>query len=102
MKYADDGERIRDLDVILERVTEVATLFDDDGLSIRAINRSGSQYRKPGGWAQHLERFAHLWKTSALTHKTSTNRQIVDQRANGQKSIGKRHKQYRNTRQAAK
>ena len=29
MKYADDGERIRDLDVILERVTEVATLFDD-------------------------------------------------------------------------
>ena len=41
MKYADNGERIKDLEVILERVTEVATLFDHDGLSIRAINRRG-------------------------------------------------------------
>ena len=39
MKYADDGARILDLKMILDRVTEVATLFDHDGLSIRAINR---------------------------------------------------------------
>mmetsp|Transcript_1977 Transcript_1977/g.5870 ORF Transcript_1977/g.5870 Transcript_1977/m.5870 type:complete len:452 (-) Transcript_1977:2876-4231(-) len=38
MKYADNGERIDDLKLILERVSEVAVLFDDDGISIRAIN----------------------------------------------------------------
>lgn len=31
MKYAENGARIDDMKVILERVTEVATLFDDDG-----------------------------------------------------------------------
>lgn len=38
MKYADGGERIDDLKLILERVADVSTLFDDDGISIRAIN----------------------------------------------------------------
>lgn len=38
MKYADNGERIDDLKLILERVADVSTLFDDDGISIRAIN----------------------------------------------------------------
>jgi len=33
MKYAESGARIDDMKVILERVTEVATLFDDDGMS---------------------------------------------------------------------
>ena len=31
MKYAENGARIDDMKVILERVTEVATLFDHDG-----------------------------------------------------------------------
>ena len=31
MKYAENGSRIDDLKVILQRVAEVATLFDDDG-----------------------------------------------------------------------
>ena len=39
MKYADNGVRISDLKNILERVAEVACLFDHDGISIRAINR---------------------------------------------------------------
>jgi hypothetical protein len=36
MKYAESGARIDDMKVILERVTEVATLFDHDGMSIIA------------------------------------------------------------------
>ncbi|MCJ1241493.1 hypothetical protein MMC14_009498, partial [Varicellaria rhodocarpa] len=32
------GERIKDLKAILSRVCEVATLFDDDGLTIRFMN----------------------------------------------------------------
>lgn len=31
MKYAENGSRIDDMKVVLERVTEVATLFDEDG-----------------------------------------------------------------------
>ncbi|DBB03580.1 hypothetical protein WJX82_002975 [Trebouxia sp. C0006] len=38
MKYAESGARIDDMKVILERVTEVATLFDHDGISIRFMN----------------------------------------------------------------
>ena len=34
MKYAESGARIDDMKVILERVTEVATLFDHDGMLI--------------------------------------------------------------------
>lgn len=32
MKYAENGSRIDDMKVVLERVTEVATLFDEDGM----------------------------------------------------------------------
>ncbi len=35
MKYADNGERIDDLKLILERVSEVATLFDGEARSRR-------------------------------------------------------------------
>jgi len=38
MKYAESGARIDDMKVILERVTEVATLFDHDGMSITAFD----------------------------------------------------------------
>ncbi len=41
MKFAENGERIRDLKVMLDRVTEVASLLDQDGISVRAINRCG-------------------------------------------------------------
>ena len=33
MKYAENGARIDDLKMILQRVTEVATLLDEDGES---------------------------------------------------------------------
>jgi len=38
MQYAEGGTRITDLKAILARVSEVATLFDDDGITIRWMN----------------------------------------------------------------
>lgn len=38
MAFEEGGERIADLKLILGRVAEVATLFDDDGISIRFMN----------------------------------------------------------------
>jgi len=38
MVFEENGERIQDLKVILGRVAEVATMFDDDGIIIRFMN----------------------------------------------------------------
>ncbi|KAJ3116110.1 hypothetical protein HDU96_010404 [Phlyctochytrium bullatum] len=38
MSGAENGTRIDDMKVILERVAEVATVFDDDGISVRFMN----------------------------------------------------------------
>ncbi len=38
MAFEEGGERINDLKLILGRVSEVATMFDDDGILIRFMN----------------------------------------------------------------
>jgi hypothetical protein len=38
MSFEEQGERIEDLKVILNKVAEVATLFDQDGITIRFLN----------------------------------------------------------------
>jgi hypothetical protein len=38
MSFEEDGERIRDLKVILSRVAFAASLFDDDGVQLRFMN----------------------------------------------------------------
>lgn len=38
MQFEENGERIKDLKLILQRVAYAATLFDDDGISIRFMN----------------------------------------------------------------
>ena len=48
MKYAEDGARIGDLRNMLERIAEVACLFDTDGISIRAINRCETGHQSHG------------------------------------------------------
>jgi hypothetical protein len=40
MAFEEDGERIEDLKFILDKVASVATLFDDDGISVRWMNSS--------------------------------------------------------------
>lgn len=39
MVFEERGERIDDLKLILSKVSEVATLFDDDGILVRFMNR---------------------------------------------------------------
>ena len=38
MRFEENGERIKDLQLILERVATAATLFDDDGIDLRFMN----------------------------------------------------------------
>ncbi|KAF2083969.1 hypothetical protein K490DRAFT_50209, partial [Saccharata proteae CBS 121410] len=38
MQFEENGERIKDLRLILERVSYAATLFDDDGITVRFMN----------------------------------------------------------------
>lgn len=40
MQFEEGGERIKDLRLILERVASVATIFDEDGISLRFMNAS--------------------------------------------------------------
>lgn len=43
MAFEENGERIKDLKVILEKVAFAATLFDQDGISLRFMNNEFSQ-----------------------------------------------------------
>ena len=38
MAFEENGERIKDLRLILERVASTATIFDEDGISLRFMN----------------------------------------------------------------
>jgi hypothetical protein len=38
MQFEEGGERIKDLRLILDRVASVATIFDEDGISLRFMN----------------------------------------------------------------
>lgn len=40
MSYEEEGSRIEDATKILEKISEITTLFDDDGLNVRFINSS--------------------------------------------------------------
>ena len=44
MRFEDRGERIDDLNLILNRVAYAATLFDDDGISLRFMNYKPGPY----------------------------------------------------------
>jgi len=45
MAFEENGERIKDLKLILERVASAATIFDEDGISLRFMNaRYDPQY----------------------------------------------------------
>jgi hypothetical protein len=50
MQFEEEGSRIKDLRLILERVSFAATLFDPDGISVRFMNTdlSGMEPRQDG------------------------------------------------------
>ncbi|KAL9060037.1 MAG: hypothetical protein Q9162_000887 [Coniocarpon cinnabarinum] len=49
MQFEENGERIDDLKLILSRVVQAATLFDNDGISIRFMNTT-----LPEGMGDHV------------------------------------------------
>lgn len=49
MQFEENGSRIKDLKVILERVAFAATLFDTDGISVRFMNTDLSSVRDNNG-----------------------------------------------------
>lgn len=49
MAFEENGQRIEDLKVILDRVAFAATLFDKDGISVRFMNTDLSQMRDNNG-----------------------------------------------------
>lgn len=50
MQFEEDGERIKDMKLILTRAVNAAMLFDDDGISIRFMNSwSGMDLREMDG-----------------------------------------------------
>lgn len=49
MQFEENGERIKDLRLILERVSFAATLFDADGISVRFMNTDLSGSRDQQG-----------------------------------------------------
>ena len=55
MQFEENGERIDDLKLILNRVVEAATLFDDDGISIRFMNTN-----LPQGLGDHVTSTAQI------------------------------------------
>ena len=42
MKFEENGERIKDLKLILSRVSYAASLFDDDGIQVRFMNAAAA------------------------------------------------------------
>ena len=49
MQFEEEGSRIKDLRLILERVSFAATLFDADGISVRFMNTDLGHVRGPNG-----------------------------------------------------
>jgi hypothetical protein len=49
MQFEEEGSRIKDLRLILERVSFAATLFDPDGISVRFMNTDLSNMRDQQG-----------------------------------------------------
>ncbi|EGC48019.1 transcription factor RfeF [Histoplasma capsulatum var. duboisii H88] len=65
MQFEENGERIKDLKLILSRVTYAATLFDDDGIQIRFMNSNeqGNNIRNE----QQIEHLISTIRFSGLT-----------------------------------
>ncbi|PGH06777.1 hypothetical protein GX51_02218 [Blastomyces parvus] len=75
MQFEENGERIKDLKLILSRVTYAATLFDDDGIQIRFMNSDlrGDNIRNE----QQIEHLISTIKFSGLTPMGSSLRSKV-------------------------
>jgi hypothetical protein len=80
MKFEENGERIKDLQLILERVATAATLFDDDGISVRFMNDNPPQHMVEHiKTEQQIQQLVQGHKFSGLTPMgTELRKKVVD------------------------
>ena len=68
MQFEEKGERIKDLQLILQRVSFAATLFDDDGVDVRFMNQDPPANMTTGvRTEQQVEQLLSGHKFSGLT-----------------------------------
>ncbi|KAI8931981.1 hypothetical protein NX059_010877 [Plenodomus lindquistii] len=88
MQFEEEGSRIKDLRLILERVSFAATLFDADGISIRFMNTDLSGMRSQQGrplqdgvaTESHIEEVMRGVQFKGLTPMgTSLRRKVIDE-----------------------
>lgn len=66
---SENGERIKDLELIMAKVAEVATLFDEDGIEVRFINSDaqGNGIKSGSDASRLLQRLEYRWDTKLAT-----------------------------------
>ena len=67
MAFEENGERVSDLKLMVGRVADVATMFDDDGILVRFMNGTieGNGIRDSASAAQLISQAS--WHSPALT-----------------------------------
>jgi len=80
MQFEENGERIKDLRVIIERVAFAATLFDADGISVRFMNTDLPPNMQDGvSTTSHIDNIMKGVHFKGLTPMgTSLKRKVVD------------------------
>ena len=62
MSFEENGSRIDDLKLILQRVSYATSLFDDDGVQVRFLNSTSSKYRS--WWLESSSTASRKWAHS--------------------------------------
>lgn len=78
MSFEENGERIKDLKMILDRVAHATALFDDDGIQIRFMNDPNENYNgiKDG---RQVEQLVDNHRYSGLTPLgTELRKKVID------------------------
>lgn len=73
MAFEENGERIEDLKMIAQKVSEVATMFDDDGILVRFMNSDvqGNSVRSPADVQSLLSQVQYSGLTPLATSLSS-------------------------------
>ena len=80
MQFEEKGERIKDLQLVLQRVAFAATLFDDDGIELRFMNQDPPSNMTSGiKTEQQIDQLMQGHKFSGLTPLgTSLRKKVMD------------------------
>ena len=80
MQFEEKGERIKDLQLILQRVAFAATLFDEDGIEVRFMNSDPpAQMTSHVKTEQQVEQLLQGHRFSGLTPMgTNLKKKVID------------------------